>query len=359
MDNVPSNRHRIQCADCKKAFIWQQAYWQNRTPGSLDPAGYDYICRAFCPHCGAIVCEGIGSSHWEWYGENRLLNANKDLPPTVPPDLEWIPDDERGGEFMKEFHEKWGKRRLPKDLWVHVSKRHLDLSAVVDFKEIPFQSSKARPLKAFLVELWKALVQLRTPTRRSPADSVTSAANPTNGGGESKIYEAYFHEDDYCQIEILPASNWNYCVSQLQKIGRFSDNHFDGVGWTDMQLRGESPQQVKSLNINVKDLVSSLRQILIPFDRVLTGYSSHREEAEQIMAFGSETSSIVFVEYDSNDIVQAIWLDFGIVSQEDKQLALTALQHLGRMSELILVDWNLGKIIKLSEHEELISYFAL
>jgi hypothetical protein len=178
-------------------------------------------------------------------------------------------------------------------------------------------------------------------------------------GHENKMREAYFHEDDYCQIEILPASNWNYYVSQLQKLGRFSDDHFDGVGWTNMQLRGESPQQMKSLNINAKDLTSSLSQILVPFDRVLTGYSSLREEAEQTMAFGSETSSIIFVEYDSNDIVEAIWLDFGIASQEDKQLALTALQHLGRMSELILVDWNLGRIIELSDHDKLISYFGL
>ncbi|MBI5954113.1 MAG: hypothetical protein HY865_20845 [Chloroflexi bacterium] len=358
MDNVPSRRYRIQCADCKKVFIWQQAYWQSRTPGSQDAAGYDYVCRAFCPHCGAIVCDGT-ISNWKWHGENQLLNAYKELPPTLPPDLEWLPDDERGVEFMKEFHEKWGKRQLPNNLWVPVSKHHLDLSVVGDFKEIPFQASKARPLKAFLAELWKSLVQPRTSTRRSPADSVASAANPPNDGGEIKTREAYFHEDDYCQIEILPASNWDYCLSQLQKIGKFSAEHFDGLGWTDMQLRGESPQQMKSLNINAKDLTSSLSQILVPFDRVLTGYSSLREEAEDTMAFGSETSGIIFVEYDSNDIVEAIWLDFGIASREDKQLALTVLQHLGRMSELILVDWHLGKIIKLSDHEELMSYFAL
>lgn len=171
--------------------------------------------------------------------------------------------------------------------------------------------------------------------------------------------EAYFHEDDYCQIEVLPASNWDYCLSQLRGLGKFSDEHFDGIGWTDMHIRGENPRQVESLNINVKDLASSLSKILIPFGRVLTGYSSFREEAEDTMAFGSETSSIIFVEYDLNDIVEAIWLDFGIVTQEDKQLALTVLLHLGNMSEMILVDWNLGKIIKLSDQDEIMSYFDL
>jgi hypothetical protein len=358
MDDIPSKRHRIQCADCKKVFVWQQAYWQSRTPGSQDAAGYDYVCRAFCPHCGAIVCDGT-ISNWKWHGDNLLINANKELPPTLPPDSEWIPDGKRGEEFMEDFHRNWGKRQLPKNLWVPVSKHRLDLSVVGDFKEIPFQASKARPLKAFLANLWKYLTQPQTPTRRSPVDSAVDEAKPSDGRHESNLREAYFHEDDYCQIEILPASNWDYCVSQLQKIGRFSDDHFDGVGWTDMQLRGEGPQQMKSLNINARDLTSSLSQILVPFDRVLTGYSSLREEAEDTMAFGSETSSIFFVEYDSNDIVEAIWLDFGMVPQEDKQLALTALLHLGIMNELILVDWNLGKIIRLSDQDEIMSYFDL
>jgi hypothetical protein len=358
MDDVPSRRHRIQCADCKKAFIWQQAYWQSRTPGSQDAAGYDYVCRAFCPHCGAIVCDGT-ISNWKWHGDNLLINANKELPPTLPPDSEWIPDGKRGEEFMEDFHRKWGKRQLPKNLWVPVSKHHLDLSVVGDFKEIPFQASKARPLKTFLAELWKSLTQPRTPTRRSPADSAVGEAKTSNGEHESKLREAFFHEDDYCQIEILPASNWNYCLSQLREIGKFSDKHFEGIGWTDMHIRGESPRQLKSLNINARNLTSSLSQILVPFERVLTGYSSLREEAEQTMAFGSETSSIIFVEYDLNDIVEAIWLDFGIAKREDKQLAQATLQHLGRMNEIILVDWNLGKMVKLSDHDELMSYFDL
>jgi hypothetical protein len=357
-DKVVARSRQIQCAECRKTFVWQQAYWQNRTSGSQDPAGYDHVCRAFCPHCGAMICEGIGSSHWDWYGENRLLNANKELPPTLPPDLEWIPEDKRGEEFMKEFHEKWGKRRLPKDLWVPVSRHRLNLSLLGDFTEIPFQSRKAHPLKVFLAKLRKSLVQPRPPTHQALTDLAAGEAKILEGGHEDKLREAFFHEDDYCQIEVLPASNWDYCVTQLQKIGKFSYEHFDGAGWTDMHIRGESPQQVKSLNINVKDLASSLSKTLTPFDRVLTGYSSFREETEQTMAFGSEISSIIFVEYE-NDVVTAIWLDSGIMSREDKQLALTVLLRLESMSEMILVDWNLGKIIKLSDRDKLISYFGL
>lgn len=181
-NNPPIDYYQIQCANCRKTFVWQQAYWQSRTPGSRDDSGYDYVSRAFCPHCGSIVCEGIGSSYWKWYGDNQLLNANNPLPPTLPPDLEWIPDDKSGEEFMEEFHRKWGKRRLPKELQVPVSQQRLDLSLLGDFKEMPFRSRKEQPYKVFLVKLREYLSQLMR---------------------GSKKKETYIHKDAYDQIEVL------------------------------------------------------------------------------------------------------------------------------------------------------------
>lgn len=171
--------------------------------------------------------------------------------------------------------------------------------------------------------------------------------------------EAYFHEDDYGQIEVLSISNWDYCLSQLKKIGKFSDEHFDGIGWTDMYIRDENPQRLASLNINVKDLASVLGETLEPYDKVLTGYSSYREESKRTLAFGSENSCIVFVGYDSNDIIQDIWLDFGIVTQNDKELALKGLSILESIGEMIIVDWGVGSMIKLSDKDKIMSYFNL
>jgi hypothetical protein len=199
-DNTPIEYYQIQCANCKKSFAWHQAYWQSRTPGSQDDAGYDYVSRAFCPHCGAIVCEGIGSSYWKWHGDNRPLNANNPLPPALPPDLEWIPDDKRGEEFMEEFHSKWGKRQLPKDLWMPVSQQYLDLSLLGIFKEIPFQPKKARPYMVLLAKLREYLVQLRQ-------------------GNKKK--ETYFPEDDYYQIKVLTNDKNETCQEQHHQKSEF------------------------------------------------------------------------------------------------------------------------------------------
>jgi len=78
----------------------------------------------------------------------------------LPPDLEWIPDDHRGHEFMEEFHRNWGVRRLPKELQVPASQQHLDLSLVRDFKETPFRSMKAQSHPVRLASLWENLTRL-------------------------------------------------------------------------------------------------------------------------------------------------------------------------------------------------------
>jgi len=166
--------------------------------------------------------------------------------------------------------------------------------------------------------------------------------------------EACFHEDDYGQIQVLPISNWNHCLSQLKKIKKFSDEHFDGIGWTDIYIREESPQGLASLNINAKDLASILGRTLTPYNNVLTGYSTYREEAKCTLAFGSETSCIVFVGYNPNNIVDEIWLDFGITDQKGKELALIALLDLGKVGETFLIDWSLGEMMKLSDKDKIV-----
>lgn len=84
---------RPQCAACRQRFQWTEAYWQNRTPGARDSAGYEYFNRVFCPHCGLIVCDD-GSVEWEWYGDNAWVNLRNELPPVMVYDVEWISDED-------------------------------------------------------------------------------------------------------------------------------------------------------------------------------------------------------------------------------------------------------------------------
>jgi hypothetical protein len=168
--------------------------------------------------------------------------------------------------------------------------------------------------------------------------------------------EAYFHEDNHNQIQLLPISNWDSCLSQIKRITEFSDKNFTGAGWTDIYIREENPQGLASLNIHSIDLFHLLGKNLEPYNKVFTGYSTYKEEVKNTVAFGSITSCIVYAQYDSNSIIEEIWLDIFVDSAKDKEIVLTTLLGLGNIRELFLVDWNLGITVQLQEKEEIISY---
>ncbi len=169
--------------------------------------------------------------------------------------------------------------------------------------------------------------------------------------------EAYFHEDDYCQVEALPISNWDRCASELENIDEFSQAHSAGIGWTSIYVRDENAQRILSLNISIAALASALSPILPPYDKVLTGYSSHREESKRTLAFGTETACIVFAGYDENGVIEDIWFEMGLTDQAGKDRALSGLSALARLGKLLLVDWSASRLIELANPEQIKSYF--
>jgi hypothetical protein len=162
---------------------------------------------------------------------------------------------------------------------------------------------------------------------------------------------AYFHEDDYGQIEILPAQNWEHCANELGKISEFSNQHRapDGVGWTSMYMRGESPKTLASLNINFESFCSALAQRLPKFDRVETGYSSFIEECQGTNAFGFEQNYLVFVSKDEAQNISNIWLSINATSESQQQILLSAFREIEKFGEFLFVDWGWESLFFLRE----------
>jgi len=126
----------------------------------------------------------------------------------------------------------------------------------------------------------------------------------------------YFHEDDYCQIEILPIENLAFCMKQAGLINEFSNEHWTGAGWADMFVRAENPISLHEKKIPVALLEKTLGNVLPKFDEVYTGYSSYREKCNHISAFGQNEDIVVF--YDEKDgLVSNIWLTLDIRKEND------------------------------------------
>jgi hypothetical protein len=157
--------------------------------------------------------------------------------------------------------------------------------------------------------------------------------------------EVFFHEDDYCQIEVLPLENLRSCLEQAGAIEEFAA-HRTGAGWDAMYVRHENPITLETLRIPLADIRAKLSPTLAEYDEVFTGYSSYRERCRNVRAFGNDESPTIFVGFGANDLVTAIWCSYPLI----------ALQQLPRFDELLLADWGWSIICPLQETPRLLTY---
>ena len=159
--------------------------------------------------------------------------------------------------------------------------------------------------------------------------------------------ETYFHEDDYCQVEVLPATNYEFCRNQLGEIESFSTEHDTGFGWTDMFIRSDAPAELKSTGVLRADLESELATYLPQFDRVFTGYSTYREECKNTIAFGDNDNFVMYADID-NGVASKLWLTMSGLSDTDIANAKRLFKYLSR-SQLMLVDWSMSAIVAFAD----------
>src|SRR5262245_7306691 len=88
--------------------------------------------------------------------------------------------------------------------------------------------------------------------------------------------EIYFHEDDYCQQELLPREALPFAEVQVKEVDEFADAHRapGGMGWTNIYMRKEPPVGFQTLGMKKEDFAAAVSLHLPPFDLVYTGYSS-------------------------------------------------------------------------------------
>lgn len=166
---------------------------------------------------------------------------------------------------------------------------------------------------------------------------------------------AYFHEDDYCQTEILPSENLAHCKRQMEDIDEFSEAHRDGDSFTDMFIREDNPIGLIDKRIPVTRLEQALSPILEKYDRVFTGYSSYREECINTGAFVYNENIAVFYDVDG-DAVKNLWLMLVPYTQEELKKGIEALNALASLGELILADWGWSFVESLQNKAQIAHY---
>ena len=167
----------------------------------------------------------------------------------------------------------------------------------------------------------------------------------------------YFHEDDFCQIELVPAENWEYCAREMGNVSAFSAEHRapEGIGWTDVYLRNAEPVGLIQSALTVEMVAGLLAPHLESFDLVETGYGSHAEECKHTYAYGFDAGSVIYFS-EQVGIVNHIWLGLDGPPSDRQAALIQAMATLNQRVPLILVDWGSESLLRLADQDSLKTY---
>jgi hypothetical protein len=169
----------------------------------------------------------------------------------------------------------------------------------------------------------------------------------------------WFHEDDYCQIELLPKAALTFAQEQARAIAEFGRAHEapGGAGWTDIFVRPAAPASMGTLQIALDELSAQASPPLDFFEQVSEGFSTHAHLAPRTVAWGDRGYGLIFADFDEARIVQHVW--FNHFARPDVPQVGSFLANCARAWDLILADWAWTQVIDLRDDAALKNYLEL
>jgi hypothetical protein len=168
----------------------------------------------------------------------------------------------------------------------------------------------------------------------------------------------FFHEDNYCQIELLPVQNLLSKRNEADATKEQSEEALTDDGFITISSRTETRYPLDKLKISVTDFESVLKEYaLFDIKNVYTGYSTQRLLKNNIHGVGFE-NYVLYHEFNNNIITRA-WLDYNVFSDTLNgypESLQSALLKIGLVYDLILVDWNQLVTIVLRNESALTNY---
>jgi hypothetical protein len=170
--------------------------------------------------------------------------------------------------------------------------------------------------------------------------------------------ELFLHEDDWGQIEVLPAACAAWCEAEIARIDRFARDRAspDGLGWTDLYVRPAAPVTLESVRIPFGAAADVIGARLPAFDIVSSGTFSYPEPVPHVRSFGpSANTGVVLVGDKTGSHVAMLALILNGARDEQCEV-LDALVHLPSSAPLLLIDWPRGHVALLGDRNAIARY---
>ncbi len=197
-------------------------------------------------------------------------------------------------------------------------------------------------LAVLTITLFSSCLERSSPNKKADLETIQDTTDM-----EPSIF---FHEDDYCQVQLSLKENLTQLQKEAEEILGFAKEHFDGSGFTDIKVREEETHKLVLRQIKKDDIEAII--IHAGFDKipkVFTGYGqTYKEELENTHAYGKNGCAIFFDHKDT--IVEHIWLEYHWGNEvSDKDKFAICLRDLGKKWNLLLMDWNQLKLVELTD----------
>lgn len=168
-------------------------------------------------------------------------------------------------------------------------------------------------------------------------------------GSQPTRRQLILNDDDYGQIEILPASEAAWCRHQFAAIETFAAQCqiAGGGGWSDLYRRPDPPRKIGDLGIRFAEADATIARLLPRFDEVIAGSGSVMKPVPRMRAFGPSPHAGIGLVADPASGTLA-WIE--VVLRESGPTAeaiLAALTAIPSPEPLILVDWPRSRCLHL------------
>ena len=157
------------------------------------------------------------------------------------------------------------------------------------------------------------------------------------------------YEDEYCNIEVLPAALTEHCRKEMNAIDEFSEAHRDGVGYNDVYERKEAPLALAALGISRDEMLVCAHKFA---SERTVAYAEYGEAFQGTYGFGESENVVLFFECNDAMTVSAIWLRLNILSLQDMNDASRLCAALAALRPLIVAHWSCSKFAALENTGE-------
>ncbi|KSA11582.1 hypothetical protein [Maribacter dokdonensis] len=160
----------------------------------------------------------------------------------------------------------------------------------------------------------------------------------------------FYHEDDFCQIEIVPKENLSDLLKQADNINDFTAEN----GYSDIYVREENKVSLKTKQIDKSELENLLAKLgTEKHTEITTGYGSdYRVKSENTIGYGKDYSAVYF-DFD-NELVNNIWITN--LSGLNNENVIKVFSEIGEKWNLVMMDWNRSELINLSNKKMIEKY---